>query len=203
MSSPGLRPVGATASERLALYQTWNHPIRRRILGHLAHYGPANSTVLAEALGESTGTTSYHLRKLAEQDLVEEVEERSTGRERWWRAGRIVFRTPPRSEMTPEELAASEHLSNLKAGHDIELYLRSIVEYDSADGWVDGDRFGTFLTKEEVRRFVEDYHALIARYSRSAEDAPEGARSMAVRFFVVPELPPELLDPDSGEVSRR
>jgi DNA-binding transcriptional ArsR family regulator len=47
----------------------------------LADFWPG-STSVAGALGESTGATSYHLRKLAEQHLIEEVPERSGGRER-------------------------------------------------------------------------------------------------------------------------
>ncbi|HET6706615.1 winged helix-turn-helix domain-containing protein, partial [Amycolatopsis sp.] len=40
------------------------HPLRRRILGVLSA-GPATATKLAQALGENTGATSYHLRELA------------------------------------------------------------------------------------------------------------------------------------------
>jgi DNA-binding transcriptional ArsR family regulator len=196
MTSSAPRRLGATAAERIALYQTWSNPIRRRILSHLAEHGPANSTTLAKALGESTGTTSYHLRKLAEQELIEEVAERSTGRERWWRAVWVTMRTPPRSQMTPQEQAASEHLAAMRAGHDLELYLRFTAEYDEGDGWVDGDRFGAMLTQEEVRDFVADYHALLAKYSRLPHEAPPGAREMAVRFFILPESP--MQEPDAA-----
>lgn len=189
MVEPGLRDIGTTAAERIALYQTWSNPVRRRILAHLSEHGPANSTALAKALGESTGTTSYHLRKLAEQHLIEEVEERSTGRERWWRVSRVSVRNPPRSQMSPLEQEASEQLASLRASHDIELYLRFTAEYDAGVGWVDGDRFGTALTEDEVRAFVAEYRALVAKYSRSLYEAPPGARQMAVRFFIVPEEP--------------
>ena len=37
-------------------------------------------------LGESSGSTSYHLRRLAAFGFVEEVPGQSPGRERWWRA---------------------------------------------------------------------------------------------------------------------
>ena len=199
MAESGLRNIGTTAAERIALYQTWSNPVRRRILAHLAGHGPANSTALAKALGESTGTTSYHLRKLAEQHLIEEVEERSTGRERWWRVSRISVRTPPRSQMTGAEQAASEQLASLRASHDIELYLRFTADYDAGGGWVDGDRLGTALTEDEVHRFVEEYRALVAKYSRSLYEAPPGARQMAVRFFIVPEEPMESPESAGGE----
>jgi DNA-binding transcriptional ArsR family regulator len=200
MAESGPRNIGTTAAERIALYQSWSNPVRRRILAHLAEHGPANSTALAKALGESTGTTSYHLRNLAEQNLIEEVEERSTGRERWWRVCRISVRTPPRSQMTAEEQAASAQLASLRASHDIELYLRFTADFDAGGGWVDGDRFGTALTQEEVHQFVAEYRALVSKYSRSLYEAPPGARQMAVRFFIVPEEPTQ--GPDPADESR-
>jgi DNA-binding transcriptional ArsR family regulator len=61
------------------------HPLRSRLLAELRLNGPATATTLADALGTNTGATSYHLRKLASVDLVEETGE-GKGRERWWRA---------------------------------------------------------------------------------------------------------------------
>ena len=83
VTRPGPNPP--TSAERTALYQTLTHPVRLRILNYLRHYREANSTGVSKALGESTGTTSYHLRKLAELHLIEEIPERSAGR---WSRGR-------------------------------------------------------------------------------------------------------------------
>jgi DNA-binding transcriptional ArsR family regulator len=79
MATPRQRPGPnpPTSAERTALYQTLTNPVRRRILAHIGEHGEANSTSVAKAIGESTGTTSYHLRKLAEQHLIEEIPERS------------------------------------------------------------------------------------------------------------------------------
>jgi hypothetical protein len=52
----------------------------------LATDGPATATGLAARVGESSGTTSWHLRHLAEHGLVEEDPDRGNRRERWWRA---------------------------------------------------------------------------------------------------------------------
>ncbi|HST67597.1 MAG TPA: helix-turn-helix domain-containing protein [Mycobacteriales bacterium] len=62
------------------------HPLRVRMLGTLRSDGPATATQLAQRLGESTGTTSWHLRQLAEHGFIEEDPERGTKRDRWWRA---------------------------------------------------------------------------------------------------------------------
>ncbi|CAO0828107.1 hypothetical protein SMICM17S_04788 [Streptomyces microflavus] len=76
------------------------HPLRLRILRHLSTAGPATSTTLAAALGENTGTLSYHLRMLERSGLIEDIPERSTGRERWWRGVRgLDIRRPPQGEL--------------------------------------------------------------------------------------------------------
>ncbi|MCU1673364.1 MAG: Transcriptional regulator, ArsR family [Frankiales bacterium] len=62
------------------------HPLRVRLLGLLRADGPATATGLGSRTGESSGTTSYHLRQLAGAGLVQEDAERGNGRERWWRA---------------------------------------------------------------------------------------------------------------------
>jgi len=62
------------------------HPVRLRLIGLLRNEGPATATLLGRRLGESSGTTSYHLRELARYGFVAEEVGRGTGRERWWRA---------------------------------------------------------------------------------------------------------------------
>ncbi|MDQ3103648.1 MAG: helix-turn-helix domain-containing protein, partial [Actinomycetota bacterium] len=63
-----------------------SHPIRLRILGLLRVDGPSTATALATRLGLNSGATSYHLRQLAEVGLVEDDDQHSNGRDRWWRA---------------------------------------------------------------------------------------------------------------------
>ena len=62
------------------------HPVRNRLLGQLRVNGPATASGLGRVIGESSGSTSYHLRQLAAYGFVEEVEGQGTARERWWRA---------------------------------------------------------------------------------------------------------------------
>ncbi|WP_344683244.1 helix-turn-helix domain-containing protein [Saccharopolyspora taberi] len=62
------------------------HPLRIRLLGMLRTDGPATATQLANRIGERSGTTSWHLRQLAEHGFIEEDAERGNKRERWWRA---------------------------------------------------------------------------------------------------------------------
>jgi DNA-binding transcriptional ArsR family regulator len=62
------------------------HPLRSRLVVLLRADGPATATRLAERVHESSGVTSYHLRRLADVGVVEEVRDRGTKRERWWRS---------------------------------------------------------------------------------------------------------------------
>lgn len=61
------------------------HPLRMAMYDHLSDHGSATATMLAQATGESTGQTSYHLRQLEKHGFVEEDTERGTARERWWK----------------------------------------------------------------------------------------------------------------------
>ncbi len=62
------------------------HPLRTGLLSLLRAEGPSTASRLGQRVGESSGTTSYHLRRLADLGFVEEVTGQGTARERWWRA---------------------------------------------------------------------------------------------------------------------
>ncbi|MEU1403295.1 helix-turn-helix domain-containing protein [Streptomyces sp. NPDC005728] len=176
-----------TSLERTALYKSLGNPLRRRILDYLGRHGEANSTVLARELGESSGTTSYHLRKLAEQRLIEEIPEKSGGRERWWRVLPFSHTTPDPATMSPEEYAAAEHLAHLKIEFDTALFRRAHQEYRGPEGWAQVQRHGTWMTREELLAFMGEYHTLLQRYGHLREEAPEGARPVSIRFYAVSE----------------
>ena len=185
VTRPGPNPP--TSAERTALYQTLTHPVRLRILNYLRHYREANSTSVAKALGESTGTTSYHLRKLAELHLIEEIPERSAGRERWWRVLPLDHRPAGPDERTPVEEAALRQLRAQQLSADIQLALQAELEFSGPDGWVQGSRAGCYMTKAELLAFYDEYIALLRKYGHTAQDAPDGARPMALRFFALPQ----------------
>ncbi|MWB97785.1 ArsR/SmtB family transcription factor [Agromyces seonyuensis] len=68
----------------VATLKALSHPVRMEIFDRLVQYGPETASSLAAALGESSGVTSYHLRRLEGHGLVREVEGKGTARERWW-----------------------------------------------------------------------------------------------------------------------
>ncbi|WP_051741881.1 winged helix-turn-helix domain-containing protein [Streptomyces xylophagus] len=176
-----------TSLERTALYKSLGNPLRRRILDYLGRHTEANSTVLARELGESSGTTSYHLRKLAEQRLIEEIPEKSGGRERWWRALPFSHTAPDPATMAPDEYAAAEQLALLKIEVDTRLFRRAHEEYRGPEGWAQVQRTGAWMTQEDLVGFVRAYQDLLDRYGHAPEDAPEGARHMSLRFYAAPD----------------
>ncbi|MDI3405593.1 helix-turn-helix domain-containing protein [Streptomyces cavernicola] len=72
-----------------AALKALTHPLRIRLLGLLRQDGPATATELAASTGESSASTSYHLRVLAKYAFVAEAEHRD-GRERRWQAVHAV-----------------------------------------------------------------------------------------------------------------
>ncbi|WP_338674244.1 helix-turn-helix domain-containing protein [Streptomyces sp. SCSIO 30461] len=68
-----------------AAVKALTHPLRIRLLGLLRQYGPATASELGVRTGESSASTSYHLRVLAKYAFIAEAAHRD-GRERRWRA---------------------------------------------------------------------------------------------------------------------
>lgn len=182
------KPAGRANGDKSAIFRTLASPLRRRILSHLQQHREANSTSLAQALGESTGTTSYHLRKLAEQGFVEEIPGKSGGRERWWRPLPFHIQAPDPAKMEAAELSAAIEHAKAKSDHDIDLYFRVLTQYEGPDGWAQSSRGGFYMTKEELHAFYQEYMALLWKYGHAtARDAPDDARPIALRFFAVPD----------------
>lgn len=180
-------PAGRANGDQSAIFRTLANPLRRRILSHLQQHGEANSTTLARALGESTGTTSYHLRQLAGQGFVEEIPEKSGGRERWWRALPFHIQAPDPAKMEAAEWSAAIGHAKARAEHDIDLYFRVLTQYEGPDGWAQSSRGGSYMTRQEILAFYQEYLTLLRKYEHNARDAPEGARRVALRFFAVPD----------------
>ena len=164
------------------------HPLRVRILGLLRENGPATSTTLAQILGQSTGTTSYHLRQLASHGFIVEDEERGAGRERWWQAAHMstTLDTTTMPDFDPDDALA---------------YLRAVAASyaDNVDRWLNEAYVGPWrevgtlsdwrlkLTLEEAEELHEAVIELASRYRRyDAEDAPEGAQRVGFQVQIMP-----------------
>lgn len=161
-------------------------PLRRQILRHLAAHGEATSTTIGQALGQNTGTTSYHLRTLAAAGFIAEIPERAKGRERWWRVVPADRRMPRRDSLSEEDRAVVDELEHARLGEDLEQ-LSAARRRPDADDWVVGSRGRRYLTSDELRAFHDEYLKLLYRFGHQADDAPEGARAILFRWVAFPD----------------
>jgi DNA-binding transcriptional ArsR family regulator len=168
-------------------WKAMSHPLRREMLRHLDEHGPATSTTLAGALGENTGTTSYHLRVLADAGVIEEVPERASGRERWWRTFPVDHREPDYDTLSAGERAALDEWRAQQIPGELELVNRFVRDVRQHGPWARASRARGFYTVEDLEALHDEYVALLLKYGHSAQDAPPGARPMQLRMFYIPD----------------
>jgi hypothetical protein len=70
--------------QRRTAKTVFGHPLRDALLGLIDRDGSTTSTIAARELGESTGSCSFHLRRLAALGLIEPAPG-TTGRVKPWR----------------------------------------------------------------------------------------------------------------------
>jgi DNA-binding transcriptional ArsR family regulator len=166
------------------------HPLRQRILYHLASVGSANATSIAAAFAESTGSTSYHLRQLERFGFVEENVEQRTGRERWWRLVPLDIRGLAEGEpATAEARETGERLGRMRLERDRELVDRYLANRHRMSEWEDAAMFSSSiarLTRDELERFTEEYVDLLKRYWRSPDEIPAEAEAVSVLMYAFP-----------------
>ncbi|MCD0446960.1 helix-turn-helix domain-containing protein [Glycomyces sp. A-F 0318] len=177
----------APVEQSSATLKALSNPLRRKILHHLGVHGPGNSTTIGRAVGESTGTTSYHLRLLADAGLIAEAREHAKGRERWWRLIRADRRMPDLSTLSEADRAAAEALQEVRFDEDLELLGAAFDRIGDSEGWTQGSRGGGHMTLDEMRRFHDEYVKLLQRFAHGPEDAPPGARPVIVRWYAAPD----------------
>ena len=170
-------------------WKAMSHPLRREMLAHLDEHGPATSTTIAEALGENTGTTSYHLRVLAGAGIIEEVPGRANGRERWWQTFPVDLREPDYDSLSDGERAALDEWRAGQIPGELELVNRFIRDVRQHGRWAKASRAGGYYTVEDLEALHDEYVALLHKYGHSARDAPPGARPMQLRMFYIPDEP--------------
>jgi DNA-binding transcriptional ArsR family regulator len=185
------------------------HPLRVRIFDLLSAHGPQTASSLASMLGETSGSTSYHLRTLSAHDLIHEVEGRGTARERWWELpqGRIDIPGPSQS-MSPANRAAAQIVSSefFRLRHDTLMSYVNRPDMEVPEGWKDAGLIATTLlemTPSQMEELKDELMAVIdsavARYR--GQTGPDVRRvSMRTELFDLPSTGPVLSDAtDSNE----
>jgi len=175
-----------------AALQALSHPVRVRIVTMLRRDGPSTSSRLATELGLNSGATSYHLRQLAAAGLIEEADDLGNKRDRWWRAAfRALYFRPEVFADDPE--AATSYLNATAIG-----YSERMVAF--ADAWPRMDAawsaagtmsdFPLRLTAAESGRLIDEISAVVSRYRKDGEEAPDDAAQVVLQLQVMPQNPP-------------
>jgi len=201
-AGPGSDVRDRTRDVDLATLKALSHPLRVRLWDLLVTAGPATSTTLAQQTGESTGSTSYHLRQLAAHGLVEEVPERGTGRERWWRAapGALRVRGSGEEYDTPSGgeviRAFGSQWASLRAS-SLQRFHERVIDRAEPEDWVDASVDATpfaYLTLEELDALSTELGTVLEKYAGTAQsrDArPSDAhRRIEVQILAFPTIDP-------------
>ena len=169
------------------------HPVRNRLLGQLRVNGPATASGLGRAIGESSGSTSYHLRQLAAYGFVEEVEGQGTARERWWRARHRMTSWQP-SDIEGQEGGAEVEDELLRMqldvrGRVLRAWQTQRHELDAA--WTAAASLNDHVLRlrpDQTRALADELNAVLARWMAAhPSDVPaEGTELVAVLSDVVP-----------------
>jgi len=189
---PGFDPLRDVAVDATTL-RGIAHPLRLRILGSLRVDGPQTATQLAERMGQSSGSTSYHLRMLAAYGFVVDAPELGKGRERWWRAAHrsTWFETPGRD--SPEAELGAVYLEQVGQIYADQILAATRQGPELPEEWrraSDMSDYGFRLTPEETARLSREMHDLLNRWRDELEgrDAPDGSRHIRVQTQVFPRI---------------
>jgi len=182
------------------------HPTRLELVGLLRRRGPLTATQAAALIGESSGSTSFHLRQLAKYGLVEEAGG-GEGRERPWQATAMFTGWPDVAD-TPELAAASGLLRGVIAERYFEQLIRWLESHDTeSEEWQEAAHFGDTLlwvTRDELLELGREEQALMDRYverQTRPELRPPGARLVSYLHLAFPTDPAEPEEPDRGRRS--
>ena len=154
------------------------HPLRIRLLGLLRSDGPATATGLGAKVGESSGTTSYHLRQLAGAGFVVEDTERGNARERWWKAAQDSTRLEADAWLDDPTLRPA---LDVYLGGIAESYTRRVRDFlAAAESWPKRWRAAATLSDwalplsaAELARLNGEVEQLVESYRRPARRGDE------------------------------
>lgn len=172
------------------------HPIRIALLESLSRYGAQTACTVAGRLGESSGSTSYHLRQLAKHGFVREVEGRGTARERWWERVPEPIHTTSEMATSPATRDATKVLAKTFMNSHAQALGEFIEHSDSLpDEWggtsiIRGASVRLTLAEaQEVSRQASEYLDQLLSPFLGRPD-PDGAQPVELHFNFFPIIDP-------------
>ncbi|CAL9320593.1 ArsR/SmtB family transcription factor [Streptomyces sp. SudanB52_2052] len=186
-----------------AALKALTHPLRIQLLGLLRQDGPATASELAARTGESSASTSYHLRVLAKYAFIAEAEHRD-GRERRWRALHTVTSW---SNETMESSAAGRAFVSLARRRQIEHLESALVrhETDMAAGrlgqeWVEPSGISDLMPRLTAGSLTELWETIARKLEElTARDAEDPRAAQVVLLTAGLPLAPRERDDSTRE----
>ncbi len=171
------RPGVRTVTEAKALSALAN-PFRSRMMDALKVDGPSTASGLAARTGQAVGSSSHHLKVLAEAGLVEEAPELAKDRrERWWRL------TSPGTQWSRADFAddtAAVTAAYAAEALTLQRQFERTREWNAnaaSDPLWDAAAFATQhwmrLTPDEMRQLGDEVTDVLMRWSR--REVPDDA----------------------------
>ncbi len=153
------------------------HPLRMKMLGSLRADGPATASELGRRFGESSGSTSYHLRQLERFGFIEEDATQPSARERRWVASH---------QMTsfPTKLADSEggrSLFEVVRRQQLELLQEGLATLTEVRRGFGHSDYVVQLDPDDLESLGEDIEAVIDRYRGRG-----GSQSAVIHVLALP-----------------
>lgn len=174
-------------------FKAMAHPLRIRLLELLAGT-PMTASMLASHTGESTGSTSYHLRQLERHGLIREDTGRGTRRERWWVAAGPQALTPEvlRADPTSARVVGESLIGrwNKQLADFYWAVVEDHVPREIADA--SGIQRGRlYLTTDEMSRLGDELTDVIRRWRADpahTDPTRPGAVPVIAQLAVIPDL---------------
>ncbi len=168
------------------------HPLRMRVY-QLLQKAPATGKAVAEKLGISSASASYHLRQLETYGFIREDTELGTSRERWWRAAFKGFRLPEHLDTDAPELTTALRHTMAVAWSE---RLGAAVDQWSAqpEGWREAQFMSDrtlALTLEQAQSLRAELVEVLNRHTAQGGRATPEERTVHVQLAAFPSPHPE------------
>ena len=155
------------------------HPVRMGIVELLSVQGPMTATELADQLDETPANCSWHLRKLAEHEFIEEAAG-GKGRQRPWQMKHLGMSWAEGDDLSHEELRAGQALSRMLLERWVDRFLDA-SEREEGTEWRESAGLTqnvAWLTPDELAGLTARLQEVAGTYAErlATGERPEGSR---------------------------
>jgi len=161
----------------LATLKAVSHPIRTKLLGILRADGPATASALGRRIGESSGSTSYHLRQLERFGFVADDDDQPSRRERRWRAVHEMTSFPVELVQAP----GGRELFDQVQRRQLEILQEGLAALTEPTRGFSHSDYQLRLDTDDLEALAADLEAVVARYSRRS-----GEHSVSLHVLALP-----------------